>query len=156
MTDDTVTGLLAAQTERKLEKMRQAIVSEQHRLNLELRLVDEALERKRARSAEGRSSPKRNVRQSDGLARGELLVHVANMNRHIVKAAEVKSYLATQGIERSVQAVRNGLVRLAGDGALTQTPEGFAVPSANGGGSKSETEKPAGTGLSLEDQEALS
>ncbi len=112
---DTLTELLIAQPERKLQKLRNGIVTEIERLGVELRLVDEALTRKRSR---GRSD--------------EALAHIKEIG-HPVKPPEVREVLVTKGIVRKVEAVRTAMTRLVSDGLLERTHDGrFAVPNGNG------------------------
>jgi hypothetical protein len=141
---DSVTELLIAQNERKLHKLRAGIVAEINRLGGELKLVDDALAKKRSRSsaAATRSSPAEgsNGASREGLPRTELFEYVTEMGKP-AKAAQVRDFLLAKGIVRRVEAVRNGLVRLERDGALIRTPDGeFAVAPEWRGGAESETE----------------
>jgi hypothetical protein len=157
---DTVTELLVSQTERKLQKLRDSIVAEIQRLGLELKLVDEALNRKRSRARDAVPVARTPQVKSgkghahDGLPRSELLVYVTEMKRP-VKPSQVRDHLATKGIVRRVEAVRNGLIRLERDGTLTRLPDGrFAVPSKNGDGLEVKTDSPGAGSLSLDGQDA--
>lgn len=155
----TVSDLLAAQTERKLTKMRDGIISEMDRLRTELRFVDDALSKKRKpreaapvdRPAESRKEqPKpRRVSQSgqfEGLPRDELLRYVKEYGQP-VSAPEMREYLTTKGIVRKTEAVRIALARLVRDGRLTRIETGkFAVPSTNGNGASPKAERPASSG----------
>jgi hypothetical protein len=147
----TVSDLLAAQTERKLTRMREGIIGEMDRLRTELKLVDEALSRKR-KPREDASQPRPQSEviaarvsrdgRFDGLPRDELLALVAEFGSP-VKPAEMREFLMGKGIVRKTEAVRVAMNRLVQAGRLTRSAEGrFAVPNSNGNGAHSETEPP--------------
>jgi hypothetical protein len=152
----TLTDLLMSQTERKLTRMREAIVAERDRLGTELKLVDEALARKQ-RGKQPRTDEQRKPKPSnggaakspadgrfEGLSRDALYEYVAEYGQP-VKAPEMRDYLATKGIVRNVEAVRVALVRLTRDKRLTRYPDGrFAVP--NGNGASPHSGRPASSG----------
>jgi hypothetical protein len=146
----SVSDLLLAQTERKLVRMRAGILNEIDRLRIELKMVDEAIGKKKPRTAKAEpatSAPAQTTnggKPADGLSRAELLLHVSEVG-HPVKAAEMRDVLATKGIFRRVEAVRNGLVRLEGDGKLVRDSEGrFGVAGTGGGGGETEDQSLAG------------
>jgi len=150
----TLTDLLISQTERKLTTMRNGIRDEIDRLSIELRLVEDAIERKRQRN-DARPKPvptPGEVGRFDGLPREALLTYVEMMNHPSVSPAEVRQYLIDGfGIERSVEAIRNGLVRLQGDGSLIRLPDKrFALPENRNGGAEIEAEPPDATGIRFE------
>jgi hypothetical protein len=136
---DSVTDLLMAQSERKLQRMRAGILAEIERLGVELKMVDEALRRRdRSRPNGGDDKPATSRRISKQLTRKQLHGYVVEVG-HPVRAPEMREVLASKGIVRSTESIRNHLMRLVGDGALTKQPDGtFAVPSSNGGGAKVE------------------
>lgn len=148
---DTVTELLIAQTERRLNRLREGIASEINRLGTELKLVDEALVRKKFRvrdeaprpgAAAGNSGAGKGGKRFEGLPRSEVLTVVAAMGRP-VRAAEVRDELMTKGVVRRAEAIRNALIRLERDGSLFRTAEGlFAVRSQNGDSVEVEAEAP--------------
>jgi hypothetical protein len=122
------------------------------RLGLELKFVDEALNRKRAqkgdetarRKVAGRMNPVTTETrgQGKGLPRQDLLALVAAVG-HPVKPGELREILASKGIERNVESIRTALKRLLADGELNRT-EGlrYYVPGSNGNGSSSPVEAP--------------
>lgn len=151
----TLSDLLAAQTERKLNKMRDGIVTEIERLRLELRFVEDAIGKKRRGKSEAARavlpgmapSPRDRTGQFDGLPRAELLAYVTEMGRP-VKAPDVRRHLAEKGINRNLEAVRVALNRLQRSGVLIRDADGrYVVPSKNGTrhDSKPEAQLPAGT-----------
>lgn len=139
-------------------RLRTSILNEIQRLGLELKFVDEALNRKRAQAGDttarrriaGRMNPvttETRGGQGKGLPRQDLLAYVAEIG-HPVKPAEVRDFLATKGVERNVESVRTGLIRLYKDGELIRTEDlRYAVPVGNGNGATSQAEapQPAGT-----------
>jgi hypothetical protein len=114
---ETVGTLLDSLTERKLVKLRAGIAREAERLTVELRLVDDALARKRSGSPAN----------DEKLTRTDLLAHVAEVGRP-VRPGEMQAILAGKGIVRTPEAVRVSLNRLVKDGKLVRDPDGlFAV-----------------------------
>lgn len=149
----TVSDLLAAQPERKLYRMRSGIIAAMEMLQVELRQVDDAIERKRA--GRERVDPAQPVVEPsavatrsngdgrfEGLSRDELFAYVVEFGAP-VKVTEMRKFLATKGIERTTEAVRVGLNRLHKAGRLVRIPDGrFVVPSTSGNGAHPETEPP--------------
>lgn len=143
----TLSELLAAQSEKKLIKLRGSILTEINRLGLELRLVEDALNRKGrsrvAQAAAGISSGKSTVAvktaaapTNGGLARDDLLGYVREIG-HPTTPTEVRDVLAAKGIVRRIEAIRVALSRLQKAGGLVRDEEGkYAVPSSNGDGEK--------------------
>lgn len=142
----TLSELLAAQSEKKLIKLKVSILSEIQRLGLELRLVEDALNRKgrnrvaSAVAAIGNDRPALKTPNAaatnGGLSRADLLGYVREIG-HPTTPAEVRDFLASKGIVRRIEAIRVALSRLLKAGALVRTEEGkYAVPSSNGDGAK--------------------
>jgi hypothetical protein len=160
----TLSEMLAAQSERKLQKLREGITAEITRLGAELRIVDDALARKQRR--EKTPAPireqtptvilaesvqrRRGSNGKAGLARTELLGYILAVDKPVT-TAEVQTILAGKGIIRTVEAVRVAMSRLEGDGSLVRLPDGrFAAPSRDGGGDEVESGDPLwGVGLEM-------
>jgi hypothetical protein len=136
----TLSDLLAAQSERKLIKMRDGIVSEMERLRLELRLVEGAISKKRKPSEETPVRQAGPVRLSaspvprserngrfEGLPSDELLAYVMEIGQP-VRAPEVREYLLSKGIVRKLEAVRVALHRLEEKKKLVRDFEGRYIP----------------------------
>jgi hypothetical protein len=142
---DTISQMLEAQGERKLQKLRTGIMERIDLLAAELKMVDAAIARKqRAKAATAEGTTKNGGKASDGLPRAELLRYVREVG-HPVKAAEMKDVLAKKGIIRRTEAVRNGLVRLERDGELARTKDGrFGVAGTSGDGGETEDQSLAG------------
>jgi hypothetical protein len=133
---ETLTELLLNQSDAKLRKLRDGIVRKQQSLQFELHLVDEAI-KERTRAKASREGTGNGGQPSEGLSRQKLFLYVQEMNRP-AKAAEVRAFLATKNIERRVEAVRNGLVRLEDDGLLERDSDGrFVVRKSDGAEVKS-------------------
>jgi hypothetical protein len=147
---NTVTELLISQTDRKLNNLRGSIVSEITRLQGELRLVEEALRRKRARSVHDTGAHVSNVTTNgsgttsfEGLPSHDLLAYVREVDKP-VSASEMREVLEAKGITRTTEAVRTALTRLRKRGLLVRASDGrFAVPTTNTDGTEVE-----GPGLS--------
>ena len=173
MSDPTTLGeLLAAQGERKLEKLRRGIAEEINRLGTELKIVDDALNRKRREKlVAAREKPVRadlvvtnetgvtsviEVKKSapngsaatqfKGLSREDLLAYVVEIARP-VSAPDVQRYLVSKGIVRNREAVRVSLTRLVRDGSLVRRNGLYSVPSQDRDGDKVEAGEPLSAGL---------
>lgn len=143
----TLTEILADTSAEVLRQVRQRLTETLDDLNNELRLVDRAL----AKKGEATQAVAVSQRVSDlSAASGRTTLRRADLLRFVkecgqpVRATDMRDRLAAMGINRSPEAIRNGLVRLVGDGSLVRTDDGrFAVPSENGNGSRIEAETPA-------------
>jgi hypothetical protein len=152
---DSLTDLLLAQSERKLDKMRDNIEAQIRTLQVQLGIVEDALNRKRSKK---RSEPNRDnghgVEGRKGFPRASLLAHVQTFDSPF-RPAEARDLLKREGIELRVEAVRNGLVRLERDGSLERLEDGrYVVVSHHHRREEIETD-PEGTGSGLEGQSAL-
>ncbi|MHB8651341.1 MAG: hypothetical protein ACYDBR_14390 [Gaiellaceae bacterium] len=150
----TVSELLATVSERKLAKMRGGVVEQIERLGLELRLIDDALSKKRpqrVREDDGSVAIQRVAKrngarvaggQFEGLSRLDLLGYVSEMKRP-VRPPEVRDFLVTKGIVRTSEAIRVALLRLHKSGMLDRLQDGtFVVPETNGNGARVEAGHP--------------
>lgn len=134
----TLSGMLAAQGERKLVKLREGIVEEIDRLRIELKIVDDALGRKRRDKTTVENSD-RSSRQTSGSNAGEglprtvLMAHIRDIGQREVTPSDVQAYLTLRGVDRSIEAIRTAMGRLARDGALERENGHFVVlPSDDG------------------------
>jgi hypothetical protein len=143
---ETLSQFLDAQTERKLQKMRDGIRGKIDNLATELQMVESALARKRPKvRAEPAVAPANGSKTRNGqLSRAELYRYVVEVG-HPVKAAEMRTILAEKGIIRRVEAVRTSLVRLEADGKLKRGSDGrFGVAASGGVGAEAEDQFLAG------------
>lgn len=137
---ETLSQFLDAQTERKLQKMREGIRNKIDGLAGELRMVEAALTRKRPKvraepTAAATTTPKGRNGQ---LSRGELYQYLIEVGRP-VRPAEMRDFLAEKGILRRPEAIRNSLVRLEADGKLKRNSDGrFGVAGTGGDGAETE------------------
>jgi hypothetical protein len=126
---------------RRLLKIRNGLTGQIEKLQGELAMVEEVIEEKRSEAPTVRREADSNGGKFEGLPRSELLKHVREVGRP-VKPAEMRDALAAKGIDRRVEAVRNGLMRLVKDGDVKRTRDGKFVVK-NGGGAQSETDSPS-------------
>lgn len=141
-------------SEPKLRKLRDGTRDEIQRLSNELRFLEDALARKQGAKARVDAVPTVTAAsgRSTDLSRDALHAYLVEYGEP-AKPKTLADFLATKGIVRSQQAVRNGLVRLMRDGRTVLLPDGsYAAVKPQTVGAKKEA-GPVGAGTSLQTSE---
>lgn len=150
----TLTAMLLDLSEPKLRRLRDGTRDELQRLSQELRFLEDVLARKQGAKerAEVIGPESANGRAND-LPRSDLYAYVVEYGK-AVKPGPLSRFLATKGVVRRPEAVRNGLNRLVADKKLVRLPDkSYAVAGKHGGGTKNEAGSPVGAGASFEASE---
>jgi hypothetical protein len=126
-TPRNVIDLLAALDEPDLLAMREVNRQELARLTVEAQQIEQALTRKSRRNGRG-------IRSGGGQVTRAQVYELARDAAQPVTAPVVTRLFADRGIDTSVNAVRNHLVRLVDDGKLMRLEDGsYTVDSQDTG-----------------------